>query len=124
MLEDLTGKKILVVDDEDYIRIHLKNLLERLGANVIEAGDGEMAVRKSEELPNAILMDVKMPILNGIEATKKIRENSKTEKIPIIMLSAKAQEKEIKEGLDSGANDYLTKPSTFNQILEILKKYI
>ena len=92
-----------------------------LGANVpveqmdevIQATDGLSGVKKAEaENPDLILMDVMMPVVDGLEAARRIRENPKTSDIPIVMLSAKSQEYEQEAGLESGADRYICKPFT------------
>lgn len=119
---DLTGKRILVVDDEDYIREHLARHLRKLGCEVIEANNGQDALEKVSNRPNIILMDVKMPVMNGFEATKRLKGSEDTADIPIVILSAKAQGCEMEEGHECGADGYLTKPASFPSILETIQE--
>lgn len=121
---DLTEKKILVVDDEDYIREHLARHLRKLGCEVIEANNGRDALEKVCNHPDVILMDVKMPEMNGFEATKILKGNDDTADIPIVILSAKAQDSEMEEGRACGADGYLTKPASFPSILETIQELL
>ena len=107
--------RILVADDEPrYIRA-IKVNLEASGYEVITARDGQMAVELAAETePDLILLDIKMPRLDGYEACRRIREFSKT---PIIMLTALAEEADKVKGLDLGADDYVTKPFSANELL-------
>ena len=107
-------KKILVVDDEEAIYAYLHRKLSKLGYVVYTAVDGEEALgRAFSEQPDIILLDVKLPKLNGIEVCKKLKSDDKTKYIPIIMLSAKAQSAEIESGLAAGADRYLCKTGRF-----------
>jgi CheY-like chemotaxis protein len=81
----VTGLKILVADDEDIARRTLVMLLEESGYAVVDARDGVEAVQKAtRELPDVILMDIAMPIMDGFQAAERLRENSRTANIPII----------------------------------------
>lgn len=111
-------KKILVVDDEETISAYLKRKLGQLGYLVIIASDGEQALElANSENPDIILLDVKLPKLNGHEVCRRLKSNPITAKTPVLMLSAKSQANEIEEGLASGAELYLTKPIGFPDIL-------
>ena len=118
------GIKILVVDDEKPIYDYLHRKLTKLGYTVYVAENGEQALDQAfSKLPDIILMDVKLPKLNGIEACKRLKSDARTWHIPVIMLSAKAQSEEIQEGLDAGADRYLCKPLGFPDILKEIKTY-
>lgn len=101
---------VLLVDDEPGIRRLIKEFLIRENIDVIEACDGNDALLKyyeNESIINLVILDVMMPYLDGFEVLSKIRESSN---VPIIMLTAKSEEESQIQGLDSGANDYVTKP--------------
>ena len=101
-------EKILVVDDERPIADILKFNLEREGYQVLLAYDGEAAVELAlRELPDVIVLDIMLPGLDGFEACRRIRERSA---VPIIMLTAKEEESDKVQGLELGADDYVTKP--------------
>lgn len=99
---------ILVVDDEDDIRLLVREALEREGHETIEASDGRMALKRLYELhPRLIVLDVMMPDLDGWQTLERIRDVSD---VPVILLTARALEWERTRGLRSGADDYMTKP--------------
>ena len=104
-------KKILVADDEpDIIRL-VKFTLEHKGYEVVAVNDGETALRKAQEIhPDLILLDVMMPVLDGYEACQRLKDSDLTKDIPILMLSAKSQEKEIEAGIEAGAKGFVSKP--------------
>jgi len=105
-------KKILCVEDDPDIQTMIKLSLKfKGGYKVILAGDGFSGIEMAEkENPDVILLDVMMPELDGYETCKRLKANPLTKDIPIIFLTAKVQEKEIKKGLEMGAIGYLTKP--------------
>ncbi|MFH1728080.1 MAG: response regulator [Pseudomonadota bacterium] len=118
-------KKILIVDDEpDFIKI-LKIRLEHAGYEIFEAANGleGLEILKTE-IPDLILLDVMMPDMNGYQFCRKVKSNEKTEHIPIIMVTAKAQESDKYWGLETGAVDYITKPYESSEMLEKIKKHI
>lgn len=103
--------KILVVDDmADNVDI-VRARLEHLGYDVIVAGNGEEALERTRaDLPDLVLLDVMMPKLDGIEVVKRLKADATLPFIPVLLLTAKSDPKDIVAGLDSGADDYLTKP--------------
>lgn len=102
--------KILVVEDEAYIRHILKYNLELDGHSVLLAENGEEALEQMQEKPDLVLLDIMMPVLNGLETCAKLKSNPKTKDIPVFMLTAKSQINDIEEAFRVGADDYLTKP--------------
>ena len=103
------GKTVLLVEDVDDIRFALKILIERHGYRVIEAADGREAVRTaSKQMPDLILMDLSMPTVDGFEATRQIRANSKTSKIPIVAVTA-YRDWYRQEALTAGFTDLVDK---------------
>lgn len=102
--------KVLIVEDEANIRQVLKYNLELDGYDVISAKSGEEALQKVQEAPELILLDIMMPGIGGLEACKRLKNDSLTSHIPIFMLTAKSQINDIEEALRAGADDYLTKP--------------
>ena len=101
--------KILVVDDESRMRKLVKDFLTKKGFTVIEAGDGEEAVDKFFEVKDIalIILDVMMPKMDGWQVCREIRQYSR---VPIIMLTAKSDEKDELQGFDLGVDEYMTKP--------------
>lgn len=107
---ELRGKNILLVEDDQKIRHLLKIYLEKSGFEVIEAEDGEEGQRKFENYdPCFVIMDLMMPKQTGEELCRRIRSEWKSD-VPIIMLTAKVDEQERIKGLQLGADDYVTKP--------------
>ena len=119
------NKKILLVDDEPDI---LKVVIFRLKAcsyEVMTASDGIKALEAVEkEKPSLIMLDVNMPVMDGIQTLEKLKSNGETKDIPVIMLTAKTQSQDIEKAINLGANDYISKPFEhivlLNKIKEIL----
>jgi len=123
--EDLT---ILVVDDSRTVIAAFKKVLNQAGFHVISAANGEEGVEKARtHLPDLILMDVVMPVLNGFQATRRIRKDDLTAHIPIIIVSGETQPTEQYWGTRVGANGFMTKPVDrglfFAKIFEILEEH-
>jgi len=113
-----TMSRILVVDDEPHIRQILKFTLEKAAYQVFCAADGEEALEKMAEVkPSLILLDVMMPKMDGFEVCRKMRQDFALSQIPVIMLTAKGDLNEKVRGLDGGANDYLVKPYSNEELL-------
>jgi DNA-binding response OmpR family regulator len=107
----LKEKKVLIAEDEPDIRGLVAFSLQYAGFVVVEALNGEEAIKKAEEeQPDLILLDVRMPKMNGYEACRKLKAQESTKHIPVIFLSARGQEAEIKHGLELGAEEYILKP--------------
>jgi DNA-binding response OmpR family regulator len=105
------GKKVLVAEDEPDIRGLIVFSLQYAGYKVVEALNGEDAVKLAEvEQPDLILLDVRMPRMNGYEACSVLKAQEATRGIPVVFLSARGQETEIKQGLELGAEEYILKP--------------
>lgn len=116
------GKLVLVVDDEEMTRRILATLLKLDGHECVEAEDGLEALEKTVALnPDAIILDVMMPVMDGITVCKKLRADPATAHVPIVMLSGRAQINAEGEGLEAGANAYMRKPIEPKKMLEILK---
>lgn len=110
--------KILVIEDEEAIRENLLELLEAEEFEVISAKDGQMGVEVAQQqLPNLILCDVMMPKLDGHGVLTALRQNPTTATIPFIFLTAKSDKSDFREGMELGADDYLTKPFGRNEVL-------
>jgi DNA-binding response OmpR family regulator len=102
---------VLVADDDPDILDLVRYRLERSGYDVATAADGAEAVRLAGELSPALaVLDVMMPSLDGFEVTRRLREDPATARIPVILLTARAQEADVQEGFGAGADDYLRKP--------------
>ncbi len=110
-------KKILIVEDIPGL-IHILELeVQRLGYETILANNGQEAVEMAiAQLPNLIMMDIMMPEMDGLEAARRIRENPHTRAIPIIAVTALSSRKDKEKCLESGCDDYLSKPFTASQL--------
>src|SRR5258707_7176500 len=105
---------ILVVDDSPTIRAALRGLLERMGHTVVEANDGGQALGMyRQERPGLVLIDVVMPVMDGYEAARHMRETSAEEWVPIIFLSSKEADQDLNRAIEAGGDDYLVKPVSF-----------
>ena len=110
--------KILVVDDEDHIRTLLAYNLTAHDYDCVFAETGIEAIHMAElEMPDLILLDWMMPEMNGTAVCKRLKKNSQTAHIPVIMITARSEENDKIKGLDSGADDYITKPFSPNEML-------
>ncbi|WZL80820.1 response regulator [Vallitaleaceae bacterium 9-2] len=113
------SEKILVVDDEHAIVDILKFNLEKEGYHVVTAYNGEEGLSVfNEEAPDLLLLDIMMPVMDGLTLCKKIRESSN---VPIIMLTARAEEVDKILGLEFGADDYMTKPFGVRELIARVK---
>lgn len=113
---------VLVVEDETALVTLLRYNLEREGFRVAEAHDGEEAlVMCAEERPDIILLDWMLPHLSGIEVCRRLRRTPETRDVPIIILTARGEEGDKVRGLDSGADDYVTKPFSPAELISRLR---
>jgi len=115
--------KILLVEDNEDNRDMLSRRLERQGFIVALAVDGQEGVNKAkEELPDIILMDMSLPVMDGWEATKVLKASSETENIPIIALTAYAMSSDREKAIEAGCDDYDTKPVDFKRLIDKIEK--
>ena len=111
MSESTPAPLVLVADDDPDILDLVRYRLERSGYEVATAKDGAEAVRLAGELSPALaVLDVMMPSVDGLEATRRLRGDPATARIPVILLTAKAQDADVQEGFRAGADDYIRKP--------------
>lgn len=116
-------KKILAVDDEKHIVRLVQVNLERAGYEVVTAYDGKEALDKvRDENPDLVVLDVMMPYMDGFEVLQTLRRNPETRDIPVIMLTAKAQDADVFKGWQSGVDCYLTKPFNPMELLSFVKR--
>lgn len=114
----MKAKRILVVDDEEVIRKFVKIQLGKLGFEIKEAEDGNKAIEAlGKENFDLLICDIMMPNKNGWEVIKEVRSNPKTRDLPIIVLTAKNEDKDMFQGYELGASYYITKPFTKAQLL-------
>jgi two-component system phosphate regulon response regulator PhoB len=113
---------VLVAEDEGALITLLRYNLEREGYRVLEAQDGEEALLvAAEEKPDLVLLDWMLPQLSGIEVCRRLRGRQETRNVPIIMLTARGEEGDRIRGLDTGADDYMTKPFAMTELLARLR---
>lgn len=111
--------QLLLVEDNQDNWDMLSRRLKRKGYEVLVATDGQMGVQQALELlPDLILMDISLPVLNGWEATRQLRANATTSHIPIIALTAHAMAGDREKSLDAGCTDYHTKPVEFDRLVQ------
>jgi two-component system phosphate regulon response regulator PhoB len=109
---------ILIVEDEPALVTLLRYNLEREGFRVAEARDGEEALLLArEQKPDLVLLDWMLPLLSGLEVCRQLRRGPETRSVPIIMLTARGEEGDKLRGLDSGADDYVTKPFSPSELI-------
>ncbi|RMH73766.1 MAG: hybrid sensor histidine kinase/response regulator [Gemmatimonadetes bacterium] len=114
--------KILIIEDDSYIRMNLVDILESEGHDVFTAEDGQVGIRQAKEhLPELILCDVLMPNLDGYGVLKEIRQNPLTAGTPFLFLTAKAAREDFRHGMDLGADDYLVKPFEINSLIRTVR---
>jgi CheY-like chemotaxis protein len=124
---ELEGKKVLLVDDDIRNIYALSSVLEDKGLDISSAQNGKEALALLNNKKYAfdiVLMDIMMPVMDGYEAMREIRKDSKIMNIPIIALTAKAQAEDKKLCIDAGANDYMPKPIDHEQLLLLLKVWL
>ena len=118
----MTGKTILLVEDEAAIREMICLALERAGYTVWQAGDGSEADRLlADGMPDLILLDWMLPGVSGLEIARHLRRDEVTSNVPIIMLTARSEEEDCIRGLDSGVDDYMTKPFSPRELVARIK---
>jgi two-component system phosphate regulon response regulator PhoB len=123
-LQAMTTMKplVLIVEDEAPLVTLLRYNLEREGFAVAEANDGEEALlRVAEDKPDAVLLDLMLPLVSGLEVCRQLRRMPTTRSLPIIMLTARGEESDRVRGLDSGADDYVVKPFSPSELIARLR---
>ncbi len=120
--------RILVAEDEKDIRELIAFTLRFAGFDVLLASNGVEAVEVAEaERPDLVILDVRMPRMSGYEVCRRLKENPQTASMPVVFLSAKGQDSEIQQGLESGAEEYILKPfapdELIQQVRDILNRH-
>ena len=117
--------KLIVADDSRMVRGIVTRIVEPLGYEVVAAGNGQEALNileSDEQNINLVLLDWNMPVLNGIDVIKKMRADSRLKSIPVLMVSTESEEDRIKQAMDAGAQGYLTKPFTPEQLTNAIRR--
>ena len=119
------GKTVLVADDDPVILRLIQVNLELEGYDVLTANNGQEAVDQAAEAkPDLIIIDIMMPRLDGYQACEHLKSHAETAAIPVIFLSAKAQQSDIDKGKSFGVADYLTKPFDPSELLEVVERHV
>jgi DNA-binding response OmpR family regulator len=114
--------KVLVADDDADIRTLVALRLRSAGYDVVQAENGERALELVEsERPALCVLDVTMPKVDGFEVTRRLRANAETERLPVILLTARAQSRDLSEGIAAGATDYMPKPFKADDLIARVK---
>jgi CheY-like chemotaxis protein len=117
--------KILLVEDNEMNRDMLSRRLKRKGYDVVSANDGARGITMAQsETPDLILMDISLPIMDGLQATRQLKAAPDTQGIPIIALTAHAMAGDREKCLEAGCNDYATKPVEFPQLLAKIESFL
>jgi len=121
----MNPKKILVVDDEVDLVKTIQFSLEVEGYTVLVSNDGEDALSQArKESPDLILLDIMLPKLDGYKVCRLLKFDERYKHIPILMMTAKTQEKDKVLGIETGADEYITKPFDMDELMEKIKAYL
>jgi two-component system alkaline phosphatase synthesis response regulator PhoP len=121
----MSAKKILIVDDEVDLVETIRFLLEMEGYRVLVSGDGEDALNQARrENPHLIILDIMLPKLDGYKVCMELKSDKRYKQIPILMLTARAQQKDRIIGMEAGADEYIIKPFDLAAFIEKVKTYL
>jgi two-component system, cell cycle response regulator DivK len=121
----MSDKTVLYVEDNEYNLKIVRQLLARTSYRLIEAVDGELGVETARRaLPDLILMDIQLPKLSGLDATRALRADPKTAAIPIIVITSFALSGDDQKAKDAGASAYLAKPYSPRELLQMIRKLV
>jgi two-component system cell cycle response regulator DivK len=121
----MSRRRILVVEDQDDNRRIIRDLLMSAGYELIEATDGETGVRlAATERPDLILMDIQLPVLDGHEATRRIKQNPKLRAIPIVVVTSYALSGDDAKAMAAGADGYVAKPFSPRELLATIRQFL
>ncbi len=119
------GSTVLIVDDNEKNRKLFRVVLQKSGYETLEAVDGSKGIELAREsMPDLIVMDIQMPVMDGIQAIKILKSEEATSNIPVIAATSYAMKGDKEKMLNNGFDDYMSKPINVNDFIEIVKKYI
>ena len=125
MIEKAEPLTVLLVEDTEDNRFMMRRLLEMAGYQVVEAMNGEEAVKLAKsECPHLILMDLSLPVIDGLAATRLIRKLPEFESVPIIAVSAHDTSDFQSDAIEAGCNSYVTKPIDFNELEDLIAQFL
>lgn len=116
--------RILTVDDSKTVRIIIRNAFKRFDCEVIEAGHGVEGLEKAKLKPDVILLDITMPVMDGLQMLAKLHADPELSSIPVIMLTAEGQTTSAQQAIALGSRNYLVKPFTNDLLIQEVKKII
>ena len=120
----MSQKTILYVEDNEFNRQIVRDLLARTSYRLIEANDGEAGVTMALDAPpDLILMDIQLPKISGLDATRRLRADPRTAHVPIITITSYALSGDDQKALDAGASSYLAKPYSPRELLQVIRKF-
>ena len=120
----MSGKTVLYVEDNEFNRKIVRQLLSRTSYRLVEANDGEAGVAAArEEQPDLILMDVQLPTMSGLDATRMLKSDATTAHIPIIVITSFALSGDDRKAMDAGASSYLAKPYSPRDLLALIRSF-
>jgi len=118
-------RTVLHIEDNEYNRKIVRQLLSRTSFKLLEAADGEEGVAVAQrELPDLILMDVQLPKLSGLDATRQLRADPRTAKIPLVVVTSFALSGDDRRAMDAGASAYLAKPYSPRDLMALINKFL
>lgn len=118
------NKTILIIEDDEDSRFLLKYYLEDMNFDILEASNGKEGLETAiSEIPDLVLIDIMMPVMDGFRATIEMRKNKGTKRIPIIALTANTSDTEKEKCLNAGCTDFIEKPIDLNILSEMIYKY-
>jgi len=121
----MSEQTILYIEDNEYNRKIVRQLLSRTSYRLIEAADGEDGVALAQQaLPNLILMDVQLPKMSGLDATRVLKADTRTSHIPIIVITSFALSGDREKAAEAGASSYLAKPYSPRELLALVRQYL
>jgi CheY-like chemotaxis protein len=119
------GKRVLLVDDTDTVLMAEKMMLSGLGLEIATAKNGAEAIQKAAAArPDLVLLDIQMPVLDGIETCRRFKGNADTSAIPVIMVTTRGEPEKVEQAFSAGCNDFLTKPIDKLELLAKVKRYL
>jgi two-component system cell cycle response regulator DivK len=120
----VSGRTVLYVEDNEFNRKIVRQLLSRTSYRLVEANDGEAGVAAArEQLPDLILMDVQLPKMSGLDATRLLKGDATTAHIPIIVITSFALSGDDRKAMDAGASSYLAKPYSPRDLLALIRNF-